>query len=71
MNEAQTGFASVAAPIRNPSGEVVAALSVAGPVHRLDGEKMRRYARPVPECAAQISRRLGWVELGRRVEVPS
>ncbi len=60
INEAQMGFASVAAPIRNPSGEVVAALSVAGPVRRLDGDNLRRYARPVAECAAQISRRLGW-----------
>ncbi len=71
VNEAQMGFASVAAPIRNPSGEVVAALSVAGPVQRLDGANLRRYARPVTECAAQISRRLGWGELARTGEVPS
>jgi len=71
VNEAQMGFASVAAPIRSPGGEVVAALSVAGPVQRLDGDNLRRFARPVTECAAQISRRLGWGELARTGEVPS
>lgn len=60
INEAQMGFGSVAAPIRNPAGEVVAALSVVAPVQRLDGDNLRRFARPVTECAAQISRRLGW-----------
>jgi IclR family transcriptional regulator, KDG regulon repressor len=71
VNEAQMGFASVAAPIRNPAGEVVAALSVAGPVQRLDGDGLRRFARPVTECAAQISRRLGWGDLARTGEVPT
>jgi len=71
VNEAQMGFASVGAPIRNPVGEVVAALSVAGPVQRLDGDNLRRFARPVTECAAQISRRMGWGDLARTWEVPS
>ena len=71
VNEAQMGFASVAAPIRNPSGEVVAALSVAGPVQRQGGDNLRRFARPVTESAAQISRRLGWGEFARTREVPS
>ncbi len=71
VNEAQLGFASVGAPIRNPAGEVVAALSVAGPVQRGDGDNLRRFARPVTECAVQISRRLGWGDLGRTVEVSS
>ena len=65
------GFGSVAAPIRNPAGEVVAALSVAGPVQRLDGDNLRRFARPVTESAALISRRLGWGEFARTGEVPS
>jgi len=71
VNEAEMGFASVAAPIRSPAGEVVAALSVAGPVQRIDGDNLRRYARPVTECAAHISRRLGWGGLARTGEVPS
>ncbi len=68
VNEAQVGFASVAAPIRNPAGVVVAALSVAGPVQRLDESNRRRLALPVTECAAHISRRLGWGDLARTGE---
>ncbi len=71
VNEAQAGFASVAAPIWNRSGEVVAAVSVAGPVQRFSGESLRRFTRPVTECAALISRRLGWGELARTEEVRS
>jgi IclR family KDG regulon transcriptional repressor len=71
INEAHIGFASVAAPIRNPAGEVVAALSVAGPVQRFDGDNRRRLVRPVTECAAQISRRLGWGDLARAGEETS
>jgi DNA-binding IclR family transcriptional regulator len=68
VNEAEIGIASISAPIRNPAGEVVAALSVAGPVQRLDGDNLRRFAGPVTECAARISRRLGWAETGRVAE---
>jgi IclR family transcriptional regulator, KDG regulon repressor len=70
VNEAMIGFASVAAPIRNRAGEVVAAVSVAGPVQRLSGDSLRRFARPVSECAALISRRLGWGDLARTEEMP-
>lgn len=59
INESEMGMASVAAPIRDQSGGVVAALSVAGPVQRLDGDHLRRFVRPLIEAAAQISRRLG------------
>jgi IclR family KDG regulon transcriptional repressor len=58
INESEMGIASVSAPIRDDSGEVVAALSVAGPVQRLDGNNVRRFIRPVTEAAAHISRRL-------------
>jgi IclR family KDG regulon transcriptional repressor len=59
VNESEVGIASVSAPIRDRVGDVVAALSVAGPVQRLDGGNLRRFVRPVCEAAAQISRRLG------------
>jgi DNA-binding IclR family transcriptional regulator len=71
VNEAEMGFASISAPIRGPVGEVVAALSVAGPVQRLDGDNLRRFARPVCECAAHISRRLGWADVPRTGEAQS
>lgn len=60
INESEMGVASIAAPIRNALGRVTASISVAGPVQRLDGDSLQRFARPVVESAAAISRRLGW-----------
>ncbi|MCF8538349.1 MAG: IclR family transcriptional regulator [Candidatus Nanopelagicales bacterium] len=59
-NETEMGAASVAAPIRNGFGEVIASLSVAGPVQRLQGDSLKRYARPTMDAALAISRRLGF-----------
>lgn len=59
-NEAEAGVASVAAPVRDAAGGVVAALSVAGPAMRLDGGSMRRFAGLAIEAADTVSRRLGW-----------
>jgi DNA-binding IclR family transcriptional regulator len=39
---------------------VVAALSVAGPVMRLDGGSLRRFAAVVVEAADSVSQRLGY-----------
>ena len=50
---------SVAAPIRRVSGQVVAALSVAGPIDRMGPHEMT-FAQAVVQSAAAISRRLGY-----------
>jgi IclR family KDG regulon transcriptional repressor len=63
-NEAEVGVATVAAPIRNRSGEVVAAVSVLGPVQRLNPAALRRLVRPTVEAGMAISRRLGHRESG-------
>ncbi len=60
VNETEMGAASIAAPIRNGLGEVVAALSVAGPAQRLQGDSLKRFARPTLEAAQAISRRMGF-----------
>ena len=60
ISESELGVASVAAPIRNGRGEVIAAVSVAGPVQRLGNDSLRRFARPVVEAGLAISRRLGY-----------
>ncbi len=60
VNEAELGVASIAAPIRNGLGEVVAAVSVAGPIQRLTGDSLKRFARPTVEAGLAISRRLGY-----------
>jgi IclR family transcriptional regulator, KDG regulon repressor len=59
-NEVEIGVASVAAPVRDASGSVLAALSVAGPAMRLDGGSLRRFAGVVMEAAEAVSRRLGY-----------
>ena len=60
------GVASISAPSRDRTGTVVAAVSVAGPVQRVNGDNLRRFARPVTDAAAQISHRLagGFAEPG-------
>lgn len=60
--ESEVGVASVGFPIRDASGRVVAAVSIAGPVMRLDGDSLRRFADVGVEGAKAISRRLGWTE---------
>lgn len=60
VSESELGVASISAPIRNALGEVVAAVSVAGPVQRLGNDSLRRFARPVVDAGMAISRRLGY-----------
>ena len=60
ISEAEIGVGSVAAPVRNGFGDVVAAVSIAGPVQRLGGESLKRFARPCIDAGLAISRRLGY-----------
>lgn len=53
------GFTCVAAVIRGPRDEPVAALSVSAPSHRLDGQWVARTGHLVLETAERISARLG------------
>lgn len=58
QSEAELGVTSLGAPIRDGTGQPVAAMSVAGPTTRMDSELERlRFA--VMEAAAVASRRLG------------
>lgn len=59
MGEFEAGLNAVAAPIRDHSGAVIAALSISGPVYRLDEVRMREIAPEVAASAAAISRRMG------------
>jgi IclR family transcriptional regulator, KDG regulon repressor len=60
LNESEVGLASVAAPIRDAGGQVVAAISVAGPSARFEGEALRHISHATVETAQAISDRLGW-----------
>ncbi|MCG0239985.1 MAG: IclR family transcriptional regulator [Firmicutes bacterium] len=59
QQESEEGLMCVAAPIRGPQGNVVAAVSVSGPAVRLARQlpKMREL---VQAAAAEISQNLGW-----------
>jgi DNA-binding IclR family transcriptional regulator len=60
MNEREIGVASVAAPIRDISGSVVASISVGAPLTRFRGVPRKRMAQAVVEAGEEVSRRLGW-----------
>src|SRR3954451_5881278 len=57
--ESEVGVISVAAPIRDATGRSAAAISVAGPIDRLEPDELR-VAQATMETAALISRRLGF-----------
>ena len=57
--ELEVGLNAVAAPIRDHTGKVIAALSVSGPSYRLTPERFEVVAEMTLAAAAAISRRLG------------
>jgi DNA-binding IclR family transcriptional regulator len=59
--ELDPGARAVAAPIFNTFGEIVAGLSIAGPVQRFTEEKIQEYKGLVIESAKKISVRLGGI----------
>jgi DNA-binding IclR family transcriptional regulator len=62
VEELEVGLNAVAAPVREARGEVVAAVSLAGPAYRLPRARIPELARLVVEAAGEVSRRLGYVE---------
>jgi DNA-binding IclR family transcriptional regulator len=65
--EREPGVGSVSAPVFGPGGDVAAAVSVSGPVARLQGSLGRRYAGAVVAAARDIERALG-VDAAERPE---
>ena len=71
INEREIGIASIAAPVRDVSGEVVAAISIGVPLARCSVTSLRRLAPTIIEAAEAASRRLGWSgDLPDRVDLP-
>lgn len=58
--ENELGVRCVGAPVFDYSGEVVGAVSVSGPAHRLSREMLLKLGPLVRETALKISRRLGY-----------
>lgn len=59
VDELEEGYVAAAAPVRDASGRVVAAVSVAGPASRLDPERLDEVSRRVREAGRRISEALG------------
>lgn len=57
--EYEEALNAVAVPVRDHAGEVVAAMSVAGPSYRLTPESMAATVPPLLSAASDLSRRLG------------
>ncbi len=55
VGEREPGVASVSAPVRSPSGKVIAAVSVSGPIERLSRQPGRLHAPAVMAAADRLS----------------
>lgn len=55
VEEREPGVASVSAPVRDSHGDVIAAVSVSGPVQRTTGSPGRRYGVDVARAAKEVS----------------
>ena len=58
--EIDEGLRCIGAPVRNHTGEVVAAISIAGPATRIAKRNVREFASYVTAAADSISRQLGY-----------
>lgn len=59
VGEREAGVASVSAPVRGPSGRVVAAVSISGPIERLTRQPGRMHAPAVISAAGHLTEVLG------------
>ncbi|WP_433798960.1 IclR family transcriptional regulator [Actinomycetospora sp. CA-084318] len=60
IDEREIGVASLAAPVRGPGGDVVAAISVGAPATRFLALPREQLVQWVVEAGEAVSRRLGW-----------
>jgi DNA-binding IclR family transcriptional regulator len=60
-NEFIDGIVSIAAPIRDYNKNVVAAVSLVGPIQRINGVKAQKYIGKVVETAKKISTSMGYM----------
>ncbi|WP_230885683.1 IclR family transcriptional regulator [Streptomyces spinoverrucosus] len=60
IEELELGLAAVAAPIRAHDGKVLAAISVSGPVYRLNSDRLPELTKRTVAAGAELSRRMGY-----------
>ena len=60
LGEAEVGLNAVAAPVRDGSGQVVAAVSISGPAYRVTVDRVAELGALTVVAAGQIAERLGF-----------
>lgn len=60
VGEVEEGLHGVAAPVRDASGAVIAAVSISGPSYRVTFDRLPDYGRLTVQAAAKIANRLGF-----------
>lgn len=58
--EIETGLSCIAAPIKNHRGDVIAAISLSGPSHRMTSENLNLIRKDILDTAKNISARFGY-----------
>ncbi len=58
VGEREPGVASVSAPVRGPSGRVVAAVSISGPIERISRQPGRMHSATLVTAAARLTEAL-------------
>jgi len=66
FEELEVGLNAVAAPVWSAAGEVIGALDVSGPAHRLGADDRPELVKRTREAAEELSRRLGYRPRGDR-----
>lgn len=61
VEEREPGVASVSAPVRSSDGQVIAAVSISGPIDRLSRTPGARHGEAVAACARTVEQALGRV----------
>ncbi len=59
-NEFIDGIVSIAAPIRDYNKNVIAAVSLVGPIQRINGVKIQSYINKVVQASEEISQNMGY-----------
>lgn len=59
-NEFVDGIVSIAAPIKDYNKNIIAAVSLVGPIQRINGQKSKNYINKVVETAKRISESIGY-----------
>ena len=69
INEMHEDVVSIAASVRDYTGEVVAAVSVVGTSERIHHQKINQFVETIIEAANEVSIRLGYIPLAFKKEV--